>query len=449
MGFNDGATSLPYFPQKLGANSANCANKVYDNDGNVLPTMADGSNNPCISKMIPPRGLYILCNKNADSTTLSDKCHHENAGLGVNFDGDDFLVLAQLRFQDLTTGPTDEQCTPSTEDTTCTLTPTNTDTETGGSCAVDAGSGVCAYSDAEPRAFVSLECPASGDTILKDPNGAVLPGAAMDAFGVCGAGASQWSPHTANYRKYQVVEPSSKYRAWEWTQVAGWAMSEACLVTAGTEAEEAAAATTCTLTDGSCAVTTGSGSCRYRNEQEQDIDLALSGKHETSCDGQCLPQIPCGTSEDALIISEVGKGQSNNKWVEIYNPTDHAIDLAPDGGVRFYLVGLNNGATSLSSSPQKLGQDAGQYNKCAGTAEDMVDGKPNPCWTKSIPARGLYIICNSGCPDLADGSANPNCAITTLSGKCHHLFGGPGVNFNGDDFLMIMKVSAGQLKQGG
>ena len=227
MGFNDGATSLPYFPQKLGANSANCANKVYDNDGNVLPTMADGSNNPCISKMIPPRGLYILCNKNADSTTLSDKCHHENAGLGVNFDGDDFLVLAQLRFQDLTTGPTDEQCTPSTEDTTCTLTPTNTDTETGGSCAVDAGSGVCAYSDAEPRAFVSLECPASGDTILKDPNGAVLPGAAMDAFGVCGAGASQWSPHTANYRKYQVVEPSSKYRAWEWTQVAGWAMSEA------------------------------------------------------------------------------------------------------------------------------------------------------------------------------------------------------------------------------
>jgi hypothetical protein len=139
--------------------------------------------------------------------------------------------------------------------------------------------------------------------------------------------------------------------------------------------------------------------------------------------------VDCTTSSattDDLIISEVGKGTSSNKWVEIYNPTDHDINLAPGGGKRYWWMGFNNGATALTTQPIKLGPgctdaqvQAGNC-KCTGTADDMVNGMPNPCWTQIIPARSLYVLCNQA-----------EAATNLLSDKCHHAAGGRGLDYSG------------------
>jgi hypothetical protein len=68
----------------------------------------------------------------------------------------------------------------------------------------------------------------------------------------------------------------------------------------------------------------------------------------------------CTSAEDVLIISEVGEGSGNNKWVEIYNPTDHAVSLTKHGatGGRYYLMGFNNGQTTLAAFPERLSAPA-------------------------------------------------------------------------------------------
>ncbi|MDZ4196245.1 MAG: lamin tail domain-containing protein [Candidatus Izemoplasmatales bacterium] len=93
-----------------------------------------------------------------------------------------------------------------------------------------------------------------------------------------------------------------------------------------------------------------------------------------------------------LFISEYGEGSSNNKWIEIYNPTSSAVDLS-----LYSLVLYPNG----SSSP--------------GTTLSL---------TGSISSGGTYLVVNSGANSTLKSKANIEHAVT---------------NFNGNDALALLK----------
>jgi hypothetical protein len=236
------------------------------------------------------------------------------------------------------------------------------------------------------KVWLSLDCAVGAASLVVDGFGAPDPDAAIDVFGFCGertaahGGAGGFTTNSANlvmYRKPAVIAPSQSFDVAEWDQ-----------------------------------------------QTFASVDLALSGSHYANVwrdDDVCLPHAGCGSADDILIISEVGKGSGSHKWVEIYNPTNHDINLEPTFGAanddkkeRYYFMGFNNGATTLPGIPQKLGLASQAAN---GAGCQGAEGS-NPCWTKIIPARGLYILCHSG------GDA---AAIT----DCHHTFAGSGFNFNG------------------
>jgi hypothetical protein len=56
------------------------------------------------------------------------------------------------------------------------------------------------------------------------------------------------------------------------------------------------------------------------------------------------------TLADELFISEYGEGSSNNKWIEIYNPNDFAVNMAG-----YKVILYSNGATTPSKTLQLTG----------------------------------------------------------------------------------------------
>ncbi len=105
---------------------------------------------------------------------------------------------------------------------------------------------------------------------------------------------------------------------------------------------------------------------------------------------------PAGTSD--LFFSEYGEGSSNNKWIEIYNPTAAAINLK-DYSIRMF----NNGSA-----------DAHETNKVDWTEDTM------------IAAGGTYVIYNAGVDDAVKNKGQLSSTVTY---------------YNGDDAVALYKGS--------
>lgn len=71
-------------------------------------------------------------------------------------------------------------------------------------------------------------------------------------------------------------------------------------------------------------------------------DVSNLGSHSVDCSGGGGSSTPCG---DDLFISEYIEGSSNNKYIELYNPTDSSIDLSS-----YDLVKYTNGSATVSNT---------------------------------------------------------------------------------------------------
>ena len=109
------------------------------------------------------------------------------------------------------------------------------------------------------------------------------------------------------------------------------------------------------------------------------------------CWERCLCA-PAATGCDELFFSEYLEGSSNNKALELYNPTSNAISLS-----NYEIRRFNNGGTSPSTMtfPSSL----------------------------SIPAYGTYVIANPSSASTILASADTTSTITY---------------FNGDDAIVLM-----------
>ena len=97
------------------------------------------------------------------------------------------------------------------------------------------------------------------------------------------------------------------------------------------------------------------------------------------------------TFTQSLIISEYSEGSSYNKYIEIYNPTDSAIDLSD-----YQIWKISNG---------------GDWEEGAGNGLDL---------SGSLASNDVYVVCHSS---IDEGIAS----------LCDILSGTQTVNFNGDD----------------
>lgn len=115
-----------------------------------------------------------------------------------------------------------------------------------------------------------------------------------------------------------------------------------------------------------------------------------------------------------LFISEYVEGWSNNKALEIYNPTNQAIDLSD-----YMVIRYSNGATSASSANAiQLTGTIGAYDVHVGVLEKLDPngtGQEAPIWD-SLQARADAYYC----PDYATSNAwyfNGNDAVVLAKGS--------------------------------
>jgi predicted extracellular nuclease/endonuclease I len=118
-------------------------------------------------------------------------------------------------------------------------------------------------------------------------------------------------------------------------------------------------------------------------------DVSNLGSHTLDCDGGGSSS--CGSD---LFFSEYIEGSSNNKYLEIYNPTDASIDLSS-----YDIVIYNNGSSSVSSTLSLSG---------------------------TIAANSTYVIENSS------ETLNVTADLSTTSNV---------LKFNGDDAIALRKSS--------
>ncbi len=90
-------------------------------------------------------------------------------------------------------------------------------------------------------------------------------------------------------------------------------------------------------------------------------DVSNLGSHSVDCAGGS--STPCGND---LFISEYIEGSSNNKYIELYNPTDSAIDLSS-----YDLVKYTNGSATVSNTLSLSGTIA---SKGTYVIEDSAEG---------------------------------------------------------------------------
>jgi subtilisin-like proprotein convertase family protein len=119
------------------------------------------------------------------------------------------------------------------------------------------------------------------------------------------------------------------------------------------------------------------------NDQDNDTDCE---------DSECADFPACSTTESALFFSEYVEGSSNNKALEVYNPTVESASLS-ECEVWLYFNG--------STSPSVIQLESGS----------------------SLPPGGTFVICHS--------SSN-----ATLASQCNQLSG--SLTFNGDDALALV-----------
>ena len=113
--------------------------------------------------------------------------------------------------------------------------------------------------------------------------------------------------------------------------------------------------------------------------------------------GALLLTTTLGLAQCSLFISEYGEGSSNNKWVEVYNPTSAAVDVTG------YKLELYSNGSAVGSNPYTF----------AGT----------------IAAGGTFVVYNSGAAAGVSAAGNATSNLTF---------------FNGDDALSL-KDAAGNI----
>ena len=119
-----------------------------------------------------------------------------------------------------------------------------------------------------------------------------------------------------------------------------------------------------------------------------------------------------------LFISEYVEGWSNNKGLEIYNPTDQAIDLSA-----YMVIRYSNGSTSASSANAvQLTGTIGAYDVHVGVLEKLDangTGQEAPIWD-SLQARADAFYC----PDYNTSNAwyfNGNDAVVLAKGSINDI----------------------------
>ena len=118
-----------------------------------------------------------------------------------------------------------------------------------------------------------------------------------------------------------------------------------------------------------------------------------------------MPANACAAAK-TLFFSEAAEGSGSNKFLEIHNPTDAAIDL---GG--FAYPNTNNGATT--NGKHEFWNTFGRVCRTQN------------CRDKKIKAKGVYVICDKD-------------AASTITDKCdetHEYLS------NGDDGFCLVKVT--------
>jgi hypothetical protein len=121
-----------------------------------------------------------------------------------------------------------------------------------------------------------------------------------------------------------------------------------------------------------------------------------------------------------LFISEYVEGWSNNKALEIYNPTNAAVDLS-----QYCVVRYSNGATSVTSTNavQLTGMVASKdvYVAVLDKQDPNGTGQEAPIWDSlQVRADGFY------CPDYAINDAfywNGNDAVVLVKGDAANQAG--------------------------
>jgi len=119
-----------------------------------------------------------------------------------------------------------------------------------------------------------------------------------------------------------------------------------------------------------------------------------------------------------LFISEYAEGWSNNKALEIYNPTNQAIDLS-----NYMVIRYSNGATSASAANAiQLTGSVAAYDVHVGVIEKLDPngtGQEAPVWD-SLQARADAYYC----PDYNTSNAwyfNGNDAIVLARGSVNDI----------------------------
>ena len=119
-----------------------------------------------------------------------------------------------------------------------------------------------------------------------------------------------------------------------------------------------------------------------------------------------------------LFISEYAEGWSNNKALEIYNPTDQTIDLSA-----YMVIRYSNGATSASAANAiQLTGSVAAYDVHVGVIEKLDPngtGQEAPVWD-SLQARADAYYC----PDYNTSNAwyfNGNDAVVLAKGSVNDI----------------------------
>ena len=94
------------------------------------------------------------------------------------------------------------------------------------------------------------------------------------------------------------------------------------------------------------------------------------------------------TFTQSLIISEYSEGSSYNKYIEIYNPTDSAIDLSD-----YQIWKISNG---------------GDWEEGAGNGLDL---------SGSLASNDVYVVCHSSIDESRSNSININTKLSTCQSK--------------------------------
>lgn len=107
---------------------------------------------------------------------------------------------------------------------------------------------------------------------------------------------------------------------------------------------------------------------------------------------------------DELFISEYYKGASNNKYIEIYNPNDFAVDLST-----YKLVQANNSST---------------FDTVASSYKLELEG--------SLAAYSTFVICNNSSVDALKETVEANASLSLFSTSNM-------ISFTGDDAIGLFK----------